>query len=80
MARFQCKCGEGLSNSMAPNDVQLRVFTDREWDSILNMGDSIDPLDIPDPKYDVWRCTKCERVYVFNEDNTVKKVYALEQD
>lgn len=79
MARFLCKCGETLSNSQAPNDIQLKVYTDREWDGIINMG-TIDTVDIPDPKYDIWRCPKCERVYVFNEDNTIRKVYILEQD
>lgn len=77
MAGFMCKCGQGLSNNIAPNDIQLRVYTDKEWDDIINMG-MIDSLYIPRPKYDVWRCPKCERVYVFGEDNKVKKVYALE--
>lgn len=79
MARLQCNCGEYLSTVEAPNDVQLHVYTDREWDEIINMGDSIDPLLIPDPKREVWRCTNCDRIYVFNEDNTVSKVYIVEQ-
>lgn len=76
MARFLCRCGETLSNSLAPNDIQLRVYTDREWDDIINLG-TIDSVDIPFPKYDVWRCPKCERVYVFDGD-TVIKTYVLE--
>ncbi len=81
MARFGCKCGETLSNSMAPNDVQLRVFTDREWDGIINLGD-IDSIDLPDPKKDVWMCSKCKRIYVFNEEDTSKllRVYAIEEE
>lgn len=78
MARLQCKCGETLSNSLAPNDVELRVYTDREWDEIINMG-QIDAVDIPFPKREVWRCSKCERIYVF-EGDTVKKTYVLETD
>jgi hypothetical protein len=35
MARMTCRCGEYLSNTAAPNDVQLRVYSDREWDKIL---------------------------------------------
>lgn len=27
-----CKCGEGLSTVEAPNDVQLRVYSDKEWE------------------------------------------------
>lgn len=78
MARFQCKCGETLSNSMAPNDIELRVYTDREWDQITNC-ETLDPVAIPFPKYDVWRCPSCERIYVFDGDNIVK-TYVLEPD
>jgi hypothetical protein len=78
MARFLCKCGETLSNSQAPNDIEMRVYSDREWDEIIN-HDMIDPLTIPDPKYDVWRCPKCERLYFFEQGNDVAvKVYKLE--
>lgn len=77
MARMECKCGEILSNSAAPNDIQLRVYTDREWDEIMNLG-MIDSVDIPLPKYDVWRCPKCERLYVWREGNTMAKIYSLE--
>jgi hypothetical protein len=77
MARFQCKCGHVLSNSLAPNDVQLRVYTDKEWDEIINMG-QIDSIDIPFPKRDVWQCLKCERIYVFDGDSVVK-TYVLKE-
>lgn len=80
MAGFICRCGNGLSNSLAPNDIQLRVYTDKEWDDIIGLGKIEDTLEIPFPQYDVWRCPKCERVYIFGEDNKVKKVYALEND
>lgn len=46
---------EKFSNTLALNDIQLRVFTDREWDNIINIG-QVDTLDLPDPKVDVWRC------------------------
>ncbi len=78
MARMNCRCGEVLSNSMAPNGIQLRVYTDKEWDSILE-NDIIETWKIPLPSHDVWKCPKCERVYVFAGgcDKAVK-VYALE--
>lgn len=79
MAKFQCKCGAILSNSRAPNDVELIVYTDKEWDDIINSGDFIDPVIITSPRYDVWRCTECERIYVF-EGNVVIKTYAVEED
>jgi hypothetical protein len=79
MARMTCKCGEVLSNTLAPNDIQLRVFTDKEWDDIINIG-QIDTLDLPDPKVDVWRCPKCERLYFFEDSNDkATKIYRLEE-
>lgn len=78
MARFQCKCGVTLSNSKAPNDIELTVYTDKEWDDIINQDDFIDPISIPFPRYDVWRCNSCERIYVF-DGNTVVRTYILEQ-
>lgn len=79
MARLLCKCGETLSNGLCPNNVELKVFTDFEWDSIINIG-VLDTIDLPDPKYDVWRCPKCERVYVFKSGcDEVIKVYTIEK-
>lgn len=79
MAKMECRCGEILSNSLAPNDIQLRVYTDREWDEILH-EDTIKTWKIPLPTYDVWKCPKCGRIYVFKEgvDKAIK-VYALEE-
>jgi hypothetical protein len=80
MARFLCKCGETLSNSLAPNDIELKLYTDMEWDEIINQ-EVIDPLAIPEPKYDVWRCPKCERLYFFeNGKDEAIKVYKLEEN
>lgn len=78
MARFSCKCGEILSNSLAPNEIQLKIFSDQEWDDIINMG-MIDSIDLPDPKFDVWKCPKCGRIYVFDDDNRLKYSYVLEK-
>jgi hypothetical protein len=78
MARLLCKCGETLSNTQAPNDIELRVYTDREWDEIIQ-HDSIDPLTIPFPKHEVWRCPKCERIHVFDGDKVIKR-YVLETE
>lgn len=73
MANYYCKCGNRLNNSIVPNDIELRVYTDKEWDDIINIG-IMDSVDLPDPKNDVWRCPSCERVYVF-EDSRVIKYY-----
>ncbi|WP_309864966.1 hypothetical protein [Desmospora profundinema] len=73
-----CKCGHTLSTVATPNDIELHVYTDREMDAIIAM-DTMDPLDIPDPEREVWRCPQCERVYVF-KGNKVVKTYVLESD
>ena len=78
MARMLCKCGELLSNSQSPNNIVLHVYTDEEWDGIFNC-DSICPWLIPLPKNDVWKCPKCQRIYVFGEHNDIPiAVYSLE--
>jgi len=83
--RMNCICGEVLSNSAAPNDIQLRVYTDREWDALLQ-NDIIEAWNIPEPAIDVWRCPKCERIHVFGGERNdegfplVSKVYKLEED
>ncbi len=59
MASVECRRGEVLSNSTAPN-VRLRVYTDREWDSILE-DDILETRKIPLPTYDVWRCPNFQR-------------------
>lgn len=73
--RFLCKCSRTLSNTLAPNDIELTVFTDKEWDDLINMG-VVNSADLPDPKYFVWRCPDCERIYVF-EGNRLIKYYVL---
>ena len=75
MASFYCKCGDRLNNVQAPNNTEWRVYSDKEWDEICNIG-MMDSVDIPFPSFEVWRCPKCERVYVF-KDNTLIKYYVL---
>lgn len=76
--RMECKCGEILLNLIVPNDIQLRVYTDKEWDEIINMGE-IDSINIPHPRFDVWKCPKCERIYVFeNGNNSAIRTYWIE--
>ena len=78
MASIICKCGVRLTNVEAPNDIELRVYTDYEWDKLLEQ-DTVNTWEIPAPQRDVWRCPTCERVYVFKEDKTVK-IYFLEEE
>jgi len=79
MARITCKCGKQLSNHAAPNDVNLRVYTDREWEEIFNC-DNIQPWMIPLPRFDVWRCQACKRIYVYEGKNqSPVMIYKLEE-
>ena len=64
LARLGCKCGQVLSNNSVPNDIELMVYTDEEWDFILK-NDTIEGWMFPLPIYDVWKCPNCERLYVF---------------
>lgn len=79
MARMVCRCGATLSNSACPNNVSLKVYTDEEWDKIMDC-ETISPLNIPLPKYDVWKCPDCQRIYVFDDQNDEAiMVYNLEK-
>ena len=67
-----------MSNHEAPNDIQLRVYTDREGDEIFDC-DSIQPWMIPEPKYDVWRCPICKSLYVYGDNKELPiMIYRLE--
>lgn len=77
---FLCRCGNRLSNTSDPNDVEYIVYSDREWSEFQRKG-WIYFLDVPYPKYDVWRCDKCDRVYLFSNqpDYELVKVYKPEK-
>ncbi|SFF46770.1 hypothetical protein SAMN04487969_14521 [Paenibacillus algorifonticola] len=76
MAKMQCKCGEILSNSKDPNDVQLWVFTDKEFQDFSERAFNEEYI-VYFPKYDVWKCNSCERIYFFENGKLVKS-YILE--
>ena len=77
--RVYCKCGNVISTTQCPNDVELRVYTDKEFDDIINMEIN-DPLDIPRPKQDVLICPECKRIYVYNHGyGPPIAVYKLEE-
>lgn len=75
--RFLCKCGNFLTNQSDPNDTEYYVYSDREWCEFQKRG-WIHFLDVPDPKYEVWKCDKCDRFYVFDENYNIVKVYKPE--
>lgn len=78
MAKMECKCGCILSTTRVPNGIELRVYQDSEWDAIMDV-DSIEPWKIPLPKYEVWKCPNCNRIYVFDQGNPIPIMqYVLE--
>lgn len=78
MAKMICKCGYLLSTTQVPNDIELRVYTDKEWDDILDC-ETIIPWLLPDPQHDVWMCPECKRVYVFEWNDVIMR-YVLEKN
>ena len=79
MARMTCSCSEQLSNGASPNKIQLRVYTDEEWERIFDC-EAINPWMIPMPKYDVWRCLACKSIYVYEDGNDKPvMIYRLEK-
>lgn len=78
MAGYLCKCGQQLSTTEIPNTIELRVYTDREWDELIQ-HDLIDPLSIPLPEYDVWCCPNCQRLIFFDwATGSPIKIYKLD--
>ena len=78
MASILCKCGNRLSNSSVPNDVEYHIYSDFEWEEILRK-DTWNVPDLPKPKHDAWKCPECKRIYVFSGDGKVVIVYKVEE-
>lgn len=78
-----CKCGKDMWNGEIPNDIEFSVYSDRRMNEILE-EDTVDTIDLVQMNdYNVWRCPKCGRLYVFRNEsgesgNKVACVYRLE--
>lgn len=78
MARTNCECGTVLTNHSIPNDIQLTVYTRKEWEKMCENGATETWL-LPSPRYDVWRCPVCRRIAVYDwEDPAPLLKYELE--
>lgn len=67
MARLKCVCGAGLSNTTAPSDNILYVFTKAEVDNAINNNSGITLYDFEtgiNGEYEYWYCQDCKRVMV----------------
>lgn len=78
MAKLYCKCGELLSTSNVPNEVELHVFSDKTWVDVFEQ-EKLDPAELPYTEYVVWKCDSCQRLYLFEGDK-VKKIYKVEEE
>ncbi|MCI5755651.1 MAG: hypothetical protein MR241_05090 [Firmicutes bacterium] len=67
MARYVCRCGSILSDSVTP-EISYRVYSDHEWLDIVNDKTVTEGIMIPDSDLCAWVCRKCGRVYLW--DNT----------
>lgn len=67
MARLKCICGAGLSNTDAPSDNTLYIFTKAEVDNAINNNSEITLYDFEtgiNGEYEYWHCQDCKRVMV----------------
>ena len=67
MARLKCVCGAGLSNTTAPSDNILYIFTKVEVDNAINNNAEITLYDFEtgvNEEYEYWYCQECKRVLV----------------
>ena len=79
MSRIKCLCGEILSNSTNPN-IEYKLFSDNEWIEFLDRAEKEPAINIDTDKYSLWKCPKCQRIYIFEEYNDNPQIYKLEVD
>ena len=64
MAEMECECGENLFITSEDSDITLWAFPDGQLEEILATGQA-GQLDLTDAKFEIWRCPKCKRLYIF---------------
>ena len=80
MAKLRCKCGQILSNSLYPNDIQHWVYSDKNIDKICKKNTIKVKKLIGKEDYEVWVCPECKRLIVFkNGKNKAKYIYQIEE-
>lgn len=79
MARMTCICGNHLSNSTHP-EIQYWVNSFDEWNEAMEKSEAgVKLLDIGLPRISIWKCSKCERLYVFESHRDEPlRVYKIE--
>lgn len=77
LAGYRCSCGFVISNVDSPNDIELLLFSEREWEDFYDRN--LNVKDIPNTQNDVWRCPECERLYFFERSKMIL-CYKIETD
>lgn len=62
MARLKCPCGEVLTNTGIPNEVEGILLRDIDLEWIGN--DSVNLLEIDGLGRDIWECSSCGRLAI----------------
>lgn len=76
---YTCKCGKILYSSVNAK-IEYKIYSDFEWDAIVNDDSIVDSVLIPHSKHYIWVCPECKRAYIFESDTEkVKHVYSLEE-
>lgn len=74
MAKLKCLCGDELSNTMQPNDIEGTLLADYDIDNIESFEEDI-IMGIDVWGRSVWECKECGRLAINHpkrDSNTVK--------
>lgn len=80
MAGMTCVCGKTLNNKKTPNDIVLRVYSDKMYGELMDFVDSgiNDSIQMPEPEMEIWNCPECKRMYVFKNGSDIPTIYKIE--
>lgn len=63
MAKMSCQCGECLSNSIVPNDIEWLIYTKEDFNHWIE-SDYFEYTEKHENFDGFWLCPKCKRAYV----------------
>lgn len=63
MSKMGCQCGECLSNSEVPNDIEWWIYTKEDFEQ-WKENDYFEYTDEHETFNGFWLCPKCKRAYV----------------
>lgn len=76
-----CRCGNTLSNSENPNDIEIYGFPDRQFYKLTESGQTdFENIADVDPEITFWQCPHCGRLYLFKNGSNIPVCYKLEEE